>query len=90
MPRYAVLDGFCLGTPRGDVYPGDTVELTEREARPHLQIGRLRLVEAAPAGAEPDPPPPPPAPAAPAATLPAGEHESRTQSRRPRGAGKEE
>lgn len=90
MPRYAVLDGFCLGNPRGDVYPGDTVELTEREARPHLQIGRLRLVEDPPAGADPAPTPPPPAPAAPAAATPAGETEPRTQTRRPRGAGKEE
>jgi hypothetical protein len=66
MPRYLVLDGFCLGGSIGDVYPDDVVDLTEKEARPNLAIGRLRLAPPAPAAAV-DPATPSGAPAVPAA-----------------------
>jgi len=49
MPRYLVLDGFCLGGSHGDAYPGDVVELAEKDARSHLSIGRLRPAPDAPA-----------------------------------------
>jgi hypothetical protein len=44
--RYAVLDGFCLGGALGDVYRGQEVEITPREAAPHVAIGRLKPIAA--------------------------------------------
>jgi hypothetical protein len=41
---YEVLIGFCIGSGV-DVYPGDEVELTDKEAQPFMRAGRLRAVE---------------------------------------------
>jgi hypothetical protein len=47
--KYLVKDGFALGGAIGDVYPGDTAELTPAEAAPYVAAGRLvPMPEAAP------------------------------------------
>ena len=43
--RFKVLDGFCLGPIHGDVYPGDVVDLAEREAAQYVVQGRLAPAE---------------------------------------------
>lgn len=42
MPRYRVLQGFCLGAGV-DVAVGAVIELPESEGRPRTHMGRLAL-----------------------------------------------
>ncbi len=53
--KFLVKEGFCLGQPRGDVYPGDVVELEPREARPYVATQRLEPITET----EPEPAPVP-------------------------------
>lgn len=41
MPRYVVIEAFCLGRGRGDVYPGDVLDLSEEEASTLLRQARI-------------------------------------------------
>lgn len=51
MPRYTVLNGFCL--PTGvDAYPGEQVELADRAALPYVYKGWLVLMNDAAITAE--------------------------------------
>ena len=47
--KYFVLDGFAA--VGGDVYPGDVIELSERDAHAPLSVGRIRVASDAEAAA---------------------------------------